>query len=507
MSFDSFRVFEGNRAGFERSRAVAGMEYGQERLTLLWGPAASGKSHLLWAIAETVRARPKRPALGLVQPHSFPESIRNLRRNPGPLESSGGALLLVDNVDQFKETASELEAVAALFLDHGHEVILTGRCPAADLKHFSAQFLARLKEHDVIQLQPAPSMPRVSPVNPGSALESGELERLRVECQALSEKCLLLQEEAASAMAEQARLQGLLSALREESTTPAADPALQGEDLRRVARQLKEMLAAALEQDQVLSGELESLVESVLALKSLPGPGPAVAHARAGFEKVSVETTELLSDLIESRRRIIEQKDQVQAENEETSRLLAGSRAEQARLAVLQAESEDRRSAAEEMISAERKQHALLQAEIEALRRDAAAQVASATMRAGELEHRIEGMKKSLDAALLIGDQAEGNILRAAGVLSSASESVNAFVAGLRALRKEQEKPPPAPETAAPQTDLFEDESGGGEGEAHDTHHGGGALVRNESFGGLKEVAARAFAEMPPPSVPESEPE
>ena len=156
FGFETFQVVEGNRGAYEASREVAELECPGGTLTVLLGPEQAGKSHLLWSIARRVRGGSTRVGLALIMAREFPQKVRDLLRDPSPITGGRRAILLVDQLDRFRENVSELEAVVRLFLEHGQVVVAATCVHPARLAQFTEDFRRLLMASRVLELSARP---------------------------------------------------------------------------------------------------------------------------------------------------------------------------------------------------------------------------------------------------------------------------------------------------------------------------------------------------------------
>lgn len=170
MTFENFRVDNGNRAAYDLCRRAAMLEYEAGRPVVLLGPAGAGKSHLLWSVVAHVRASSARAGLALVMASEFPEQVRQLAVNPAPLQDGKPSLLLVDELEHFEQDAYTLEGVVKVFLANGHGVILASAAHPDRLAQFSEGFRALLCGGLVVEVGAA-----------GALLEDEEQELALVE--------------------------------------------------------------------------------------------------------------------------------------------------------------------------------------------------------------------------------------------------------------------------------------------------------------------------------------
>lgn len=154
FSFETFDVSLPCRPAFEACRQIAEGEYTGARPVVLLGIEAAGKSHLLWAIVKAVRASARPVGLALIMAREFPDRVRHLAVDPTPIRQGKPAILLVDDLQHFREQAPELEAVVRVFLEHDHDVVLASSVHPDRIAELSDDFKAILRGGRVLELRP-----------------------------------------------------------------------------------------------------------------------------------------------------------------------------------------------------------------------------------------------------------------------------------------------------------------------------------------------------------------
>ncbi len=438
--FETFNVQEGNRTAYEACREIAALRYRGASPVVLLGMPGAGKSHLLWSVVKHIRARPVKVGLGLVLAHEFPEKVRQLIQNPAPIQQSRNAILLVDELEQFQDNASDLEKVVELFHQNNHVVVLASNVHPDRLDVFSTAFKILLGKGRLLEMGNEPTP--VPAATPTPALEiqgdvaalQSEVETLRwerfelerkmadkvaeavnarkAEFEALRKELEEAKEDAASALAEQARLQGLLGAKQnvEESFRDLQKErdALRAE-MRHVTEE-KELLAAqcAAHEAALRQAREFSTVET--------GEDALSPSERRRLEMELAETRALAeafqAQLEQDHQRVSVEVAQVQTERDMLNDLLEEARAEQGRISVMLDAMRGRMGVMETELEKARKHLAAQTAEMDALRHSAAAQVASASIQAGEMESRAARFESILDAARQTSRATEASVQR-----------------------------------------------------------------------------------------------
>ena len=155
LTFAGFVADENNQAAYDICRKVAALKGDKGKVITLVGEKGTGKSHLLWAIVNEFREKQARVGVALIRASDFPQKVRNLVDNPAPIQKNRAAVLLVDELELFKEDAAELEAVVRTFLDNGHVVVLASRIHPSALSAYSGKFKSQLSSGSIVGLQSA----------------------------------------------------------------------------------------------------------------------------------------------------------------------------------------------------------------------------------------------------------------------------------------------------------------------------------------------------------------
>ena len=153
MTFANFVADENNQAAYDICRKVAALKEEVAKPLTLVGEKGTGKSHLLWAIVNEFREFQARVGVALVSASDFPQKVRNLVQNPAPIQKNRAAVLLVDELELFKENAAELEAVVRTFLDNGHMVVLASRIHPSALSGYSGKFKAQVSSGAIVGMK------------------------------------------------------------------------------------------------------------------------------------------------------------------------------------------------------------------------------------------------------------------------------------------------------------------------------------------------------------------
>lgn len=438
-SFDTFEVREGNREAFETCRAIAALHYQGVSPVLLLGVAGTGKSHLLWSIVKHVRAHALKAGLGLVLAREFPEKVRHLIQNPAPIQQGKKAILLVDELEQFQENASDLEKVVDLFHQNRHVVVIASNVHPDRLDVFSTAFKILVGQGRLIEIThdraSVPMKDEGLPENKGDELAAlqAEVETLRwerfeierklsdsvseavsarkAEFETLRRELEEAKEDAASALAEQARLQGLLG-VKQRLEETLHDFQEERDALRGGIRRLEE-------KNELLQAQITAHEEAVRHVHELGAADSGEAAPAPLERRLELELAEAhaLADAFQAQlehdhQRMAEEAAQIRTERDMLNDLLEEARAEQGRISILLEATRGRMEVMEAELEKARKHLAAQTAEMDALRHSAAAQVASATIQTGEMENRLSRFESILDAARQTSRATEASVQR-----------------------------------------------------------------------------------------------
>lgn len=417
-TFEKFQMSEGNRAAFEVCQAVAALEYQGACPVVLLGVQGCGKSHLLWSIVQRIRSSPIKAGLGFVLSREFPEKVRDLVRDPSPIRQGRPAILLVDELEKFQENAPLLEHVVQLFLSNGHVVVLAASVHPERLDVFTPAFKNLLSRGRVIEMRllPAVGGAEVEAMREEIAALHAEVETLRWERFELERKladsvaqvvsrnreemdrlrgqCEEARAEADTALAEQARLQGVLAQGQGDERLLAAHA--ERDAVRADLAKLQDEMAAALTR---LGAYKTAFAERRVAIPIEDTPDPANAEVHA-LNMALAEAQSLARafeiQLNEDRERFTRQLAQATAERDHAGALLEEARAEQGRMSVLLDAARGRLGVIEPELEKAHRQAALQMAEVDGLRHAAAQQAAKASIQAGEMEQRVGHLESAL---------------------------------------------------------------------------------------------------------------
>lgn len=260
QTFQNFETCEANAAAVSWCRRIAALEEEFDGPVVLQGGPQVGKSHLLWSIVEDVRAHERDAALVLIRAHDFPDRVKSLVARPAPIQTPRPALLLVDDLQEFDESAGDLEAVVECFLENGHNVVLATNISPQFLHVFSIGFRQLLAQGEKVVVGK-----RSEPASQPLATEPDVISRLRAECEALHEERLALQQELDKHRTRADRVEVAESRMAEaeEARRQSAALAEQAQLARQAAetreREVHAEREAALDETHRMRRELEAM--------------------------------------------------------------------------------------------------------------------------------------------------------------------------------------------------------------------------------------------------------
>jgi ABC-type dipeptide/oligopeptide/nickel transport system ATPase component len=264
LTFASFVTDENNQAAYDICKRIANLEKGSPRLLTIVGEKGTGKSHLLWAIVNHFRANQARVGMALISANDFPAKVKRLINDPAPIQKNRDAVLLIDELDSFKDESGDLESVARAFIDNGHIVVAASRVHPSALPLYSGKFKALLNNGTVVGMQAA-----------GTADEDGGLSDFAMDrITALKETIEHLEKDRRRLQDELARTAA--SASQGGDLSEALLKAESERDRMRTALERSEGdlfeanadLSAIRESEQETRSELESAANAVAALSA-----------------------------------------------------------------------------------------------------------------------------------------------------------------------------------------------------------------------------------------------
>ena len=339
LNFKSFRVHDGNRNAFEACEAVATLQHPDPQPILLVGGKEAGKTHLLWAIVNHIRASKMRVGLALIMAHEFPEKVRSLVRDPSPIQGGKRAILLVDGLELFKENGDDLEAVVRTFIDNGHNVVLATTSPPADLSELGKGFALLLESGESLDLLPSEQQEdngnTLTTTSTGERdpdfavrLLENERDRYKEELEKQSAEAHDLKAKFELAIAEQSRMNVLLAdasrvdAMQEQHSNTIESLSEQLSAERSQTQTLREQLTDSTNTVESLNKKLddaEGEEDAALAEQArLQGKLGSLSEVQQDFEQLNQEhdaTTQEHDAATQERDAAIEERDAATRDN------------------------------------------------------------------------------------------------------------------------------------------------------------------------------------------------
>ena len=256
FSFSSFETQDVNCDAFDACHAVAELQPSDRQPLVLLGDHGAGKTHLMCAIVNSLRAGTIPVGLAYVTAREFPREVRMLVTDPAPVENAERAVLLVDQLESFTEYIEQLQAVVQIFLDNHHDVVLGTSVHPSRLRALPEDLRTLLERGRIVPLRPRPT----SPSSGASPHAPDALERVRSESRLLHERVAQLEEQLDRAQ-QKAAVAGQADELRRELQTQmerAAESADASGDVAALRREIEEQAERAEDRIQKLRAQLDA---------------------------------------------------------------------------------------------------------------------------------------------------------------------------------------------------------------------------------------------------------
>ncbi|MBI2422520.1 MAG: hypothetical protein HYV27_06805 [Candidatus Hydrogenedentes bacterium] len=286
---------------------------------------------------------------------------------------------------------------------------------------------------------------RVEELELGTA-NAGAPSDLELERTVLRARLAEAQREADGALAQQALLQGQLTAARQASAQ--FDEVIRERDrLAADLRQLREDAEAAVAMIEARASEGAQLERRILkSLENFTVRLFAHEHPKLNEDEWTRLEAELgdarsvgeafRKQLASERAHFQAQLSAAELEREHLEELLEESRGDQGRLSVALDSLRGRVQATDFELEKARKQLALQHAEMDALRHEAASQVASANMQAGAMEHRLTGLEETFHAIREAGKTTGADVRLYSGELANMASVLDSLATRLARLQE-----------------------------------------------------------------------
>jgi hypothetical protein len=221
-SFGDFDLGEGNRQAYEWCLDIAEARPVHSQSAVLLGEEGSGKTHLLYAIVNRVRSGSGATGIAYVTAADFPQDALDLLGDPSPLERAASAILLIDHLEDFRDHQDDLEGLARLFLENGHQIVIATSVHPARLRNLPAALEQLLKNGVTIPIESLEDR-RVSSSN-GRSSNGSSAERSHSEAKNLDELKAILERDYPSKAPEAAPLEVIVSEPMQTNGVGREDP-------------------------------------------------------------------------------------------------------------------------------------------------------------------------------------------------------------------------------------------------------------------------------------------
>jgi len=153
-TFDSYLVDAGNRRAHALCLAVAQGEPLSPLPIVLSGEPGSGKTHLLHAVTNRLRASAGHASILFVSPGAWGEEVERIIANPAPIDMARYAVLLVDDLHAFGQKYEALARLFEIFLENDHPVIVATDAHPDRLTALPLKLKRRIKGGQTVAIAP-----------------------------------------------------------------------------------------------------------------------------------------------------------------------------------------------------------------------------------------------------------------------------------------------------------------------------------------------------------------
>jgi chromosome segregation ATPase len=258
FNFGNFLVDESNHDAFQVCQDVADLIPVAPLPVLIVGDEGCGKSHLLYSIVNRLRAGTAKTGLALVTANAFPDQVLSLISDPTPVAKAKSAVLLIDQLEQFRDHLEELEGVVRIFLDHDHYVIGASSIHPGRLRELPDELRRTFESGTVATIKPSQSTPQIDRVRQQIRSEhQDELDRAAKEIEELR---MLLREATGNETTESTPADRVSAAEMKVLTDQLRNALAEAEEARETADTA--LSAAIAERDALMLRETEVLAEA-----------------------------------------------------------------------------------------------------------------------------------------------------------------------------------------------------------------------------------------------------
>lgn len=451
-SFNTFLTDEGNREAAEICQKVADLQPADPQPITIVGDEGSGKTHLLYAIVNRVRASSARVGLAYVTAYDFPDQVRALIDDPSPLQRAPQAILLVDQLEDFGQLVEELEAVVRIFLDSRHYVLFGSNIHPGRLQNIGPGLRSLIERGRIVSIRPHDQQTQSElSRRKGQSEQEAELAKQRQEIHQLRQLLETVSSQQGMGVPTDSQLAAQLEAERAEKDELARKFDIANEYNQSIQRELAALQSKVAQlggeeprtvvgggapdaQVAALQSEKESLAHEAQRLRE------ELEAARAGSDIAREEANQLLQRAARLLEHIDSGTGEAPASVEELEAMLqereaaqlAGQSANEELVEKLNAALEERDEFATLLESANEERDALktsadeAQAELVALRETSS----SAEAELETLRSRVTELQSERDELSVAANEARGE-------LEDLHQKQSALQADLMALRKE----------------------------------------------------------------------
>ncbi len=150
LTFSSFLVNDGNRRAHELCLSVSRGEPIAPLPLVLVGERGSGKSHLLRAVAQRLRASAGHAAIVMLSPHSKPDEIDRIVADPKPIDMARFAVLLIDDFHAMPGDPEKTARLIRIFEENDHPIILASEIHPDRLTKLPAGLLRTIRSGQTV---------------------------------------------------------------------------------------------------------------------------------------------------------------------------------------------------------------------------------------------------------------------------------------------------------------------------------------------------------------------